>query len=510
MRIYNTQNMKQVEAAADSMGHSYRTMMLMAGRAVARCIIKERRFGNPKTCAVFCGAGNNGGDGYVVAQYLAQRGWKVVAIFAGKPSADDLCAEMYAGARAAGVRMLPHDYIGLEDLCKNAAVLVDAMVGTGFSGELRGAVADCVAVINAAPGRVYAVDLPTGVSADNGKAACGAVRADVTLTFDCKKPGHFIAPGRNLCGRVMVQDIGIPTAARTKVMRHNFYVGKKFVAHKIKPRPKDCHKGDFGKLLAVVGSGKYMGAALLCVQGALRSGVGYVTMASPKEVCKILLPSAPECIMMPCSATREQELSEQAAEKVIERAKMSTAVVIGCGIGTGKGAERAIEGIIKNSTSAVLIDADGLNLLAKNMDWLSDCACQLVLTPHPAEFARLLGCSVDEVLADSYNLGRDFARHHGLTLLLKGAVTLVFSPDGVCRYVDCGNPGMAKAGSGDVLAGVIGALLAQGMRPFDAAACGGWLHGRAGSIAAQKYSTTAMLPRELASGLGDVFLSIDR
>ncbi len=508
MRIYSTANMKKAEELADNAGHSYRKMMLMAGHGVAKFIDHAHRFDKPKTCVVFCGRGNNGGDGYVIAEYLHKHGWRVAAVSVGDPPMRGLPAEMHKRCIKAGVTVVPCEYERLQTLCGVATVLVDAIVGTGFSGELHALTAQCTHVINNSRARVYAVDLPTGVSADDGTAAKGSVTADVTLTFDSKKPAHFIVSGRRCCGQVVVLDIGIPSFVRASIKREHFYVTKRLIERKIPPRPLDCHKGDFGKLLTVVGSGRYMGAALLAVQGALRSGVGYVTLAAPKEVCKTLLTSVPECIMLGCDATRELDLSKTATHQILERAKGSTAILIGCGLGTGSGAEHVTEQLLLNVNAPMVIDADGLNLLSQNIKLLDNRRCEVVLTPHMAEFARLINRDINYVVEHSYELGWEFARRYRVTLLLKGAVTMVFSPKGVCRYVDSGSPGMAKAGSGDVLAGIIGGLLAGGLTTFDAAACGAWLHGRAGSLAAKKYSTTAMLPHEIPIMLGQVFLEL--
>ena len=508
MELYTAAGMKATEAAACGLGVSYEAMMQRAGQMAADLILRENNLvGRP--CLVYCGRGNNGGDGYAAARRLLQCGVPAVAAAAGGPPKSAQALEMYRRALEAGVQVVDTEDPAVAELCRSAAVVVDALCGTGFSGELRPDVLQCCQQINQAPGRVYALDLPTGVCADDGRAAQGSVRAAVTVTFHGYKPGQLILPGRTCCGRVERADIGIPRQAEQPSAFFE-YVERPYVQRRLPVRPQECNKGTFGRLLAVVGGASYMGAALLAAGAALRSGAGYVVLASTEKVCDILLPSVPECVMLHCPADEDGCISSRALPAILERAQASTAVLLGCGLGTGEGAAAVVRGLLQNSPVPVVLDADGINLAARDIEMLQKRRCKLILTPHPAEFARLLGRGTAEVLANRLELGQEFARRYDVTLLLKGSCTMVFTPDGVCRLADAGTPGLARAGSGDVLAGLIGGLAAQGFAPQDAAACGAWLHGRAGTLAAASRSVTAMLPRDVSASLSDAFLECGR
>lgn len=508
MLLYTAQDMKNTEAAANDLGHGYAEMMRRAGQGAARLLLQHFDLVG-RSCVVFCGRGNNGGDGYVAADWLRAAGVAVVAVALEGPPTTPHALHYYNMAVQSGLSVMDWREEQVEALCANAALVVDALCGTGFHGNLRENARICCARMNAAACPVAALDMPTGVCADDGTAAEGSVEADLTITFHRHKPGQLILPGRTHCGEVVCTEIGIADAACHPAQEF-VYVDRDYVAQNIPPRPAECNKGSFGRLLAVVGSRKYMGAALLAIEGALRSGAGYVQLGSTDEVCGTLLPSVPESLMLRCPADGAGGLDEAAAGLLVEQAQKASALLVGCGLGTAPGAARVVQRLLAESTAPVVLDADGINLAAGNIEWIKKRRCQLILTPHPAEFGRLLGCSTAQVLANRLSLGRGFAAEYGVTLLLKGSCTMVFAPDGRCCLVDAGTPGLAKAGSGDVLAGLIGGLLAQGLGPECAAACGAWLHGRAGSLAAKRHSLAAMLPRDVAEHLGEAFLECGR
>ena len=508
MLLYTAEDMKKTEAAADMLGHSYADMMRLAGEGAADVLLSRFDLVG-KACVVFCGRGNNGGDGYVVANRLLKEGVKVTAVSSGGAPATSHALERYELAVQNGLKVLEWQDKQVKSLCEEAALVVDAICGTGFSGQLRENALYCCGLINNSPCPVAALDLPTGVCADDGTVAEGCVGADLTITFHGHKPGQLMLPGRTYCGLTVCVDIGIPSRAGQPSETH-LYVDKECVISRIPPRPEECNKGTFGRLLAVVGSEQYMGAALLATDAALRSGAGYVQLASTPKVCDILLPSVPESIMTRCAADHLGFIDGQSAGYLAEQSAKATALLVGCGLGVTPGTAHVLERLMNESEVPVVVDADGINLLAQNIDMLKKRRCELILTPHPAEFARLLGVTTQGVLADRMSLGSRFAAEYGVTLLLKGSCTTVFTPDGLCRYVDSGTPGLARAGSGDVLAGLIGGLLAQGLAPADAAACGAWLHGRAASIAAKRRSVAAMLSRDVISCLGSAFLECGR
>ncbi len=506
--LYTADDMKKTEAAADALGHSYAEMMRRAGEGAADVILSRFDL-RGKSCVVFCGRGNNGGDGYVAASRLLQHDVLVTAVSLGGAPTSEHALGQYERAVKNGLYIMDWHDERVKALCERADLVIDAICGTGFHGQLREDALACCELINNAPCPVCALDLPTGVCAEDGTVAPGSVGADLTITFHGRKTGQLILPGRTYCGEVVCVDIGIVEEADHHSEEH-IYIDRDYVISRIPSRPEECNKGTFGRLLAVVGGEKYMGAALLATDAALRSGAGYVQLASTAKVCDALLPSVPESIMTRCAADHEGGIDGQVAHHLCEQAERATALLVGCGLGTGSGAAHVVEVLLQNSTSPLVLDADGINLLVQNISLLKKRRCELILTPHPAEFARLLGVSTAEVLANRLQLGREFAQMHDLTLLLKGSCTMIFTPDGLCRYADAGTPGLAKAGSGDVLAGLVSGLLAQGLAPADAAACGAWLHGRAGTLAAQQNSVAAMLPRDVVNCIGKAFLECGR
>ncbi len=506
MRILTPQQMKQTEENADRLGVSYEALMIAAGEAAA-AIIQEQQDVWGRAVLVLCGKGNNGGDGYVVARLLARSGARVKVLVAEKPQTS-LARKMHQAAAGEGLALLDIGEADLAALCGEAELIVDGILGTGFSGQLAGPLAALCATVNQSAATVFALDIPTGVAAGSGTAAPAAIEANCTVAFDSAKPGHFIYPGRELCGSLVVVDIGVPAVARQGIAATHLLMEKDTVLPLLKPRRTNSHKGSYGRLLNLAGSGRYPGAAALSTKGALRSGVGYVILASTRQVCHMVSQGAPEAVLLPCEAEQDRGLSAASLPGILAEAGRATAVVAGCGLGQGSDIRQIIKGLLTGSTSTLILDADGINALAGDIDILKRAGCPVVLTPHPAELARLLGRPVAEVLAESAAIGSRFAGEYGVTLLLKGATTLVFSPDGRLRLSCSGSPGMAKAGSGDVLLGVIGGLAAQGLAPADAAACGAWLHGRAGSIAAGRFSATAMQPTDLVVCMGDVFLEL--
>jgi len=508
MPLFTAADMKKTEAAANARGHSYADMMRMAGEGAADVLLSRYDLAG-KSCVVFCGRGNNGGDGYVAASRLLQKNVLVTAVSLGGEPTSEHALQQYRKAVKNGLYVLDYRDNRVERLCERAELVIDAICGTGFSGSLREDAAACCRMINHTPGRVVAFDMPTGVSADDGTVAEGSVCADLTITFHGKKPGQLILPGRTHCGELVRVDIGIDAEDNCYSEGH-LLVEKDFVRIGLPARPAECNKGNFGRLLAVLGSEQYMGAALLATDAALRCGTGYVQLASTTKVCDTLLPSVPESIMTRCPADHLGAIDGQAAELILKQAEKATAVLVGCGLGVTPGTAHLLERLLQNCELPMVIDADGINLLAQNIDMLKKRRGNVILTPHPAEFARMLGVPTEQVLAERLRLGRSFAAEYEVTLLLKGSCTMIFSPDGEVWYTESGTPGLAKAGSGDVLAGVIGSLLAQGLPSVNAASFGSWLHGRAGSIAAQHHSVTAMLPRDVVTHLCDAFLECGR
>lgn len=434
-----------------------------------------------RSAVVFCGPGNNGGDGVAAARLLLEAGWRVRCVLVGdrtKMTAD--CLEMERRLSQAGGTLEdfnPEDagrYIGYD-------VAVDALFGVGLNSPLR-LDAATAALRMAASGWVVSADVPSGVHADTGDVAGMAVRAHVTVTFSQGKPGLYVGQGAVHSGRVVVADIGIPD---------DLYPGRSQTVLAAREelslprRPLDAHKGDFGRLFLLAGSRGYTGAAALCARSAVRGGAGLVTLAVPEDVYPIL---AAAC----CGEAMVWPWPQDDGE-LAERARGCGAVLMGPGLGQSERAERLVLRLMRELACPVILDADGLNIISKHMDVLDEREGRLtILTPHDGEFARLSGCELP--IAGRLGAARSFAQRHHCTVVLKGHRTIT-AWDGMCAVNPTGNPGMAKGGSGDALAGLMGALAVQGLPGAPVLAA--WLHGRAGDLAAEDKGEYGMTPSDL-------------
>ena len=350
-----------------------------------------------------------------------------------------------------------------------------------------------------------AVDMPSGVSADGNEPAMDAFRPDATLTFTAIKQGLTDGVG----GSVQVLDIGIATDIVEEVLGQKS-ITEDMVRSCIPSRPLDSHKGMFGRLLTVCGSYGMAGAALLCARGALRSGTGLLTVAVPQSVYPLLATALPEAVFAPMPQTQEGGFSDRALPLLLDRMTQANALVLGCGMGTQEETRSLIPALLSRATCPVVLDADGINAITTHTLLEEAATTPLVLTPHPGEMARLLEISVDEVQRNRTQIARRFADEYGVILVLKGYHTLITAPGRPLLMNETGNPGMATGGSGDVLAGIIGAFIAQGMDPYYAAICGVYLHGKAGDRAAARLSQHSMLPSDMIEELGGLFLNFEK
>ncbi len=470
------------ERAVATGGLTLAALMERAGAAVAA----DAAAGAPAgRIAVVTGKGNNGGDGWVAARELQSAGRDVGVLALADPG--ELASparEAAAAAIAAGVAWTkPDSDAALVRELAGAVLVIDAMFGFGFRGPAREPYARAITAVNDADAAVVSVDVPSGVEADTGAVAENAVRADVTLTFSAPKVGLVLYPGAGFAGEVRVADIGVPLefvaeAGRIELLDVEDY-------RDLFPfTPPDAHKGSKGRVLVVAGSRGMTGAAALAAEAALRAGAGYVLLACPDSLVETLAAKLTPVVIRPLSESVPGVLAAEAADEVLRLAEGYDAVVLGPGLTTGPGAATACTRLVAEIGLPMVIDADALNALA-----LGDAAGALaarrapaVITPHPGELARLLRIGAGEVQADRITSAGELASDR-VTCVLKGARTVVAGEGRVLVNMS-GNAGMATAGSGDVLAGMLGTLLAKGMAPFEAAALGVYLHGRAGDRAA--------------------------
>ncbi len=508
MNRATAKEIRRIEQLAVEQGTGYEQLMERAGETCADWLLRRPEI-QEGSVVIVCGRGNNGGDGMVIARHLWRTRPVTVVLAQGVPTAQPALLNYTRLSSVNENDFTLLDWAQEPYLCsaavRQAAVLVDCIYGIGFHGTLPEDLRPLLQQMNACTGYKVAVDMPSGLPADGSVVDVDVFTADKTLTFTVEKQGQEQAA----CGEVEVLDIGISAAVVERVLGQQS-ITPELVSDCIGPRPVDSHKGTFGRLLTVCGSYGMAGAALLCARGALRSGAGLVTAAVPRSVYPLLAPVLPEAVFLPLPETEQGQLSAAAEEPLRQAIAGATAVVIGCGLGTGDEVSALVEQLCRYSTRPVILDADGINAITPHILTEETVLAPLILTPHPGELARLLNIPVPQLQRHRREIVRNFADDYGVTLVLKGHHTLVTAPGRPLLQNDTGNPGMATGGSGDVLAGIIGSLAAQGMDPYYAAVCGVYIHGAAGDRAAARLSQHSMLPSDLIEELGDLFLQFEK
>ncbi len=462
-----------------------------------------------KTVCVLAGPGNNGGDGFVVARYLVQMGVKTeVFVFAPrKKIPGDALANLTLVETL--VKESPQatltEVLDLERLdsimpqMTQADIMVDALLGTGLNSNVRGVFKTVIERVNALSCPVLSIDIPSGLNADTGTVRGTAIQAHATATFAFAKAGHFLFPGKTLTGRLRIVDIGIPLfiskpmALKLKVVEH------REVAALFAPRPQDSHKGDFGHLLVVAGSTGKTGAAALTANAAMAMGAGLVTLGIAETLNPVMEIKVTEPMTVPLEESRPGHLSDGCFDTLKALARQKRALALGPGLGTDPATGRLVKRIITELDLPMVVDADGLNAIADDPGILKKARAPLILTPHPGEMARLCQTTPQQIQANRIDAAADFAATFKVIVVLKGAATLIALPDGQTRLCPTGNPAMASAGMGDVLTGMIAALLAQGFSPENAAVAGTFLHGLAGDILARQYRGAGFVATDLIS-----------
>ncbi len=525
IKVFTVAEMVAAERAADAAGVSYDEMMETAGRRVAEAIIARMPV-TDRRVLILVGPGNNGGDGLVAGRYLAETGADV-AFYLYKPRDAEQDAN-YARVQKMGLYVveaeLDQRYRVLRTRLQNTDIIVDALLGTGATRAIGGNLAGVfkqvksflasqdmvldreepltsVANVGSRTERqkkpaIVAVDCPSGLNCDTGALDTLAIAADLTVTFAGPKRGHFCFPGAAACGELVVADINISTAL-PDVKNVAVELATVKLARTLMPRRSiSGHKGTFGTAMIAAGSEHYWGAPLLSAQGAYRAGAGLVALAVPEVIRGTVAGQMPEATYPPVVAAKV--LGVESARFLLRQIGTVNGVLIGPGLGPAADfLITLLEG--QDGLPPLVVDADGLNLLAAMPDWWERIPARTILTPHPGEMSRLMGMELSEMkTADRVDLARTQARTWGHIVLLKGAFTVVADPDGQCTVLPFANPLLAVGGSGDVLAGIIVGLLAQGLEPYVAAVLGGYLHGAAGELAAAAIGDAGMLAGELA------------
>jgi len=510
MRLVTAAEMRAIDRAAiEECGVAGRDLMERAGAAVARA---AHAYLAPKGRVVAaCGSGNNGGDGYVAARRLCAEGVDArVVSFAPPESLRGDALAVREAAERAGVPIL--DEPPPEALEAGPGdVILDALFGTGLSRAAEGAPALAIArieVLRQRGAKVVAVDVPSGLSADTGRPLGPCVHADATVTFGFHKRGLVLHPGPAYAGEVLLVDIGLPARATAAVPVGCELLTEEGVRALLPARPPETHKGQAGRLLVVAGSPGRSGAAHLALLGALRGGAGLVTLASRGEVLPYALAGRPEA--MSVALPGEGALGADDLDALLAAAKGVDALVVGPGIPRGPETGALVRSLVEGAGVPAALDADALTALAEGPGGAAGLRARVVLTPHPGEMARLSGRTVAAVQADRIGLAVEAAGAWGCVVVLKGARTVVAAPGVPPAIVPTGNPGMASGGTGDVLAGLVGALLASGLSPFAAARVAAFAHGAAGDLAAERFGERGLLASDLADELGPVWARWDR
>ena len=505
MKIVNSKQMRQLEELSEQAGTSTDALMENAGLAVAQRVRDYADKTDALRVLVLIGPGNNGGDGLVAARHLSEWGAKTTAYLCSTRLSNDpnLAAVVNQGSTV--VPTSEDDALaGLGEALDSADVVVDAVLGTGRSRPIEGRLKDVLSVVAAARDRrpdlrVIAVDLPTGVDADTGAADPACLRADVTIALGLPKPGLYAFPGAEYAGRVEVADIGLP-----KGLDDDLTLGlmtPEWARDLIPRRPRSAHKGTFGRTLIVAGSRNYVGAAYLAASAAGRSGAGLVTLAVPQSLQMAVAAKASEPTYLPLPEASYGVPSPDAADLVLENVGGYQSLLVGCGMGQAPETRELLDRLLLSGRDLppTVIDADGLNFLSatRNDDWWERLPAPAIVTPHPGEMGRLTGASKRQLEADRVALAVESAAKWNKVVVLKGAFTVVAFPNGRVMLSPSANPGLATAGTGDVLAGTVVGLLAQGLSLENGAALGVYLHGRAGERVRDRLGEAGMLASDL-------------
>ncbi len=505
MIVVESGEIKNIERAAQRRGTSLATLMEQAGAAVAELAAKIIARDKLRNVTVLCGKGNNGGDGLVIARFLSMMCDVTVILAQGDPQSD--LAKLNYNILPDKVNVIDHqeNREDCAEIISNSDIIIDAIYGIGFKDVLDPYCTELVVFSNRSKAVKISVDIPSGIVCDTGEVPGECFHADYTVTFTALKPAHVLYPSMDYCGEVSVSKVGIPKIiidTCTYAMRTTDEFLEK---HPLKQTKKSAHKGTNGTLLSICGSYGMAGAAVLSGEAALRSGVGILKVALPEKIYPIAAVKLTEAVFMPLEQSAHGLISINSFDSLqFEIMSNCTAILMGCGLGQGDDIAELVGAIISVTTKPMVLDADGINAITADPTILRTAMAPVIITPHPGEMARLTGKTTIEVQKSRYRTARDFASEYGVTVVLKGANTIIALPDGNVYVNLTGNNGMAKGGSGDVLAGMMASFLSQGMNPDEAAISAVYYHGVLGDKCLEKFSARTMLPGDMIKEIQNV------
>lgn len=503
MKVVDASTMRQLDERAIK-GYGIPGIILMenAGRGVADLILKRFSHLVGKRTAIFAGRGNNGGDGFVVARHLTNKGCRVTTyLLAESPDIKGdarINLEIWKAMGGEIKLILDHrDIEGYGSEIRHAGLIVDAIFGTGLSSPVKGFLREVIGFINGLNKPIVSVDIPSGIDASTGHILGSCVKAEVTATMALPKIGLLLYPGVEYAGRVEVIDIGMPKTLLEADEIPWEVLDSPWIKSVWRSRPGDCHKGSFGHLFVLAGSIGKTGAAAMTALGAMRVGAGLVTLGIPKGLNPIMEERLTEVMTYPLPDTPSGTMAWESLDSIMAFIQDKKAIALGPGLTTQEGVKRVVLGLIERCPLPMVIDADGVNILAGNTHLLKKAIAPIILTPHPGEMARLVDSTPKDVQSDRIGVASGFAKENNVIVVLKGARTIIAEPGGKVFINLTGNPGMASAGTGDVLTGMIGGLMAQGYGPLDAARIGVYIHGRAGDEVANIKGVVGMMAGDL-------------
>jgi ADP-dependent NAD(P)H-hydrate dehydratase / NAD(P)H-hydrate epimerase len=477
-------------------------LMENAGRGAARVLFEKFEDLKEKRVGVVAGRGNNGGDGFVIARYLAQKGIRVTVYLLAKK-------DMVKGDAGANLHLLEPLQIPVIELpdqqtfstremsFQHEQVWVDAILGTGLKSDVKDYFKMVIETINHTGKPVFAVDIPSGLNSETGLPCGACIRAKATATFAFPKIGHLLTPGASYTGSLDIIDIGIPAHIADQVDPRQSLLVTEIIRKYFEPRAPNAHKGDTGHLIVAAGAPGKTGAAAMTAISAMRSGAGLVTLCVPNSLNPVLEAQVLEAMTFPLSETGDGVLKASSYDDMIPLLADKKCLAVGPGIGTAEETKKFIHRVIRETTIPIVIDADGLNCLAENVNLLKDLKAPAILTPHPGEMARLWGTSTAGVQKDRIACARRFAEEFNVHVVLKGAGTVIAQPDGRVFVNPTGNPGMASGGMGDVLTGMIAGFVVQGFPIGAAIQTGVFLHGAAADALERNYGPFGYLASDV-------------
>jgi len=506
MKVCTAEQMRKIDKSASDFG-AIPSIVLMENAAIA-CVDEILSLKNVKSVAIFCGKGNNGGDGFAIARHLFMSGIDTeVYLVCGSDFSKDALINYEIISRM-GIKIKEiNDTDLLELYIKNTDVVVDAIFGTGVKGEIFGIAAEVINIINKNSSMVVSVDIPSGINADTGEILGVCVKADKTITFAAYKRGLLLFPGADFAGDITVADISIPEYIIKEQNINVNIIDKQLIKRLLPERKNNSHKGDYGKILIIGGSVGLTGAVAMAADACVKSGAGLVTVAVCDEINDILEVKLTEPMTLPVASTNGH-LDKSCISDLSEKINHYDVCLFGPGLGRSEDIKEILSHILKVSEIPVIIDADGLYALSENPKMLEECNCNLILTPHEAEMARLLRCTTDHIRENRLEASLTYATENGVTLILKGHHTIVTSVGGEQYINNNGNSGMACGGSGDVLSGMVAAFAARCHDECDAAVLGVYMHGLSGDIAQEKIGQDALTPTDITDNIGNAFLRV--